>query len=61
MIRHAGKKFGVKELEDYAVLRDRQGIDRDDALANRCLQLLAEEAHKRLGETTPSPKATNII
>ena len=36
MIRYAGKKFGLKELEDYAALRDRQDIDCDDAKAIKC-------------------------
>ena len=61
MIRHAGKVFGLRELEDYAALRDRQGVDRDDAQANRCLQLLAEEAHKRLGEASYSQAFTEMI
>lgn len=61
MIRHAGKVFGLRELEDYAALRDRQGVDRDDAQANRCLQLLAEEAHKRLGETSYPQAYTEMI
>ena len=52
MIRHAGKKFGIKELEEYATLRDRQDIDRDNALARVCLRLLAEQARKRLGEAS---------
>lgn len=61
MIRHAGKVFGLRELEDYAALRDRQGVDRDDAQANRCLQLLAEEAHKRLGEASYPQAYTEMI
>jgi len=52
MIRHAGQRFSLQELVEYAALRDRQGIDRDNAQANWCLQLLIEEAHKRLGETS---------
>ena len=52
MIRYAGNKYGLRDLDDYADLRDKQNIDKDDAKATRCLELLAKEAHKRLGEAS---------
>jgi len=52
MIRYAGKKYGLQELVEYAGMRDRQDIDRDDAKARKCLELLTEEAYKRVGEAS---------
>lgn len=52
MIRYAGKKYGLQELVEYAGMRDRQDIDRDDQKAIKCLELLTEEAYKRVGEVS---------
>jgi len=52
VIRYSGKKYGLQELVEYAGMRDRQDIDPDDSKAIKCLELLTEEAHKRVGEVS---------